>query len=681
MAEYGPPSETQALIGWLNEKLDAGRSRLPLAAMKQNLAFTLGHQWLVWDRSRNQWTTARSPMEDGRRVQLTVNKIATVVEETVAKLTRDLPGPECRPVSDDHNDVMAAKIGTRILGHLMQKLDWPSVLTEFLFWPVIVGWGYMEVGWDPEAKDPFSPEQDGDVYLDIVPPFEMVVDPGARRFEDARWCIRSVIMTCDDVYETWGKEVPGGQAHNDLAMEVASLSNFTGHPMSRPPEDRVAVHQFWLRPGGRRHKDGMVVTWTGNETLDGPHIFPYAHGELPFVQFSFLPGLGRAEGRTFVTDLIPLQVDYNDARSREAHLRRVMTPKLLAPVNSVDPRRLSTKVEIVPYLPTTGKPDWMVPPAGWWAGHDLVMTRVNSEMSDRAGSAEALSRPEATNMPAASILALTEHGETRLAIAARLLARSIGKVGRQMLLLVQQFWTDPRIVRTWSADGELVAHWFRGSDVASNLDVHVSAESLVPRSKAARIQLAMQLQQTGLFPDPRLFLRMLDLPGVDFLLEHFDLDVKHAQRELTRLLQGEQVPVNSFDNHPIHVEEHNRFRKTREYEELPDEIRVLIDTHVRTHEEMIGIQMGAVPTPMQEPTDPNAPPPEEGGAPPAGAQPRPYLQPDTGQPPMGAQAAAGQVPSANALQSIRQLAGIGMPGQPGQVPGVDLDVQASRMGR
>ena len=47
------------------------------------------------------------------------------------------------------------------------------------------------------------------------------------------------------------------------------------------------------------------------------------------------------------------------------------------------------------------------------------------------------------------------------------------------------------------------------------------------------------------------------------------------------------VAVDDFDIHAKHVEVHNTFRMSQEYETLPPEIKAQFDAHVKKHEEMM----------------------------------------------------------------------------------------------
>jgi hypothetical protein len=691
-----PPTDHEELVVWLDARRERASKRMPELRFKQNLAMVLGHQWLAWDSHRKQWAKPSVEADDvNAPIRLTINKLASIVERAVSKLTKENPLPECRPASDDDEDVGSAKVGTRILTHELSRLGWTTYMTSFWFWPVTLGWSYTHVTWnasdgptvldsDVEGEEPL---REGDIVIEEVPAYELVVDPSAVRFEDARWCVRTVCTTREDVFEKWGKDMIEGAEHGRSLMdEVNELSDINGggHKSS---EDFVKVHQYWQLPS-RAMPKGLVITWSGKTILEGPMDYPFEH----FVPAELLPGMHDAQGRTWLDDLIPMQVDYNDARSREAELRRTLVPKVFFPVGSIDPNKVNTRLQMIPFAPVNGKPEIEVPDAKWITQFEQGMARADAEMGERSGQSDATQGQTAASTPAAAILALQEADDTKLAISAKMLAKHVQDVGWHMLMLVKQFWTEDRMVRTWSEDGNLEADRFAGADVANVLDVHVESASALPRSRAARTNLALQLAPLGVFPDPRFLFRILDIPGTEFMMEHMDVDARQAVRENTQLRNGVMAKVHSFDNHAVHITEHNNFRKTQEYEALDDELRAVFDAHCAVHEELV-LAASAVPTGSTPQVDSANLPPIAGredlmmqmapeGSPPAGGTPM-YVNPATGTVNDPLAVAAGQAPSPlnDAPSNIRQAAGIGGPGEPGAVPGVSSDTQAASMGR
>lgn len=693
-SSFAPPSSGEALITWASNRLEDARALDDFTA-KQNLAFTLGNQWSVWNSDRKRFVADTARRGDPNApVHVTVNKIGGLVERNIARLTKSAPNPECRPVTDTMTDVNAAKVGTRILDHELERLEFDQRLVELYFWAMPLGWSFFHLRWDPAAGDVVGETAKGDevrmgdIVLEEVPAFEIRLDPNARHWRDARWCIRTVAMTKEAVYDQYGI-VPEAESSEALADEWRLGNQTSGNPMrSRPtnkPDDGqyVAVHQFWLKPGGRAKPEGLVFTWCGKTVLENPKPFPYEHGELPFIPLNILPALGGdPAGRTWVTDLVQLQKDYNDARSREAMIRRALTPKILAARGQIDPNRITSRVEVIEYNPTGNQPNLMLPDGRWMAQFESAMNRADSEMGDRSGQQEVSQGKAASSAPAASILALQEADETKLAISAKELAATVKNVGYQLLSLVKQFWDEERTIRTWSRDGALEVSHFRGTDVGSRLDVHVTSESSLPRSKSARVQLTIDLWSQGIISDPRDFVRMLELPGTDFLMETLNLDAKQAEREHGHLLQGIPVEVKVWENHEAHVAKHNEFRKSEEYEQLDPQIAAHFDGHVEVHNQILAQQaMAALMGPGgmgMEAGDAGAGGPQTTN--PTGENGE-YTNPLTGAPQDPLQVAAGLAPSALSGSSVQGANGtIGGTGNPGPVPGISRDVQNARSG-
>ena len=315
---------------------------------------------------------------------------------------------------------------------------------------------------------------------------------------------------------------------------------------------------------------GVVVTWCGQTILEGPTDFPYNHKRLPFVQWNLLPGMGRREGRTWLDDLIPLQADYNDARSREAAIRRTLTPKLVGANGSIDTSRLSSRVEFLGYNPGMGdKPTLMIPDSGWMAQYESSMNRAQSEMSDRAGE----SSMQISRASAAAIMALQQINDTKVYVSQRLLTDAIEETSWHVLELVKQFWTEERMVSTYSEIGQLEIAHFSGSDIDHQLDIYMNVEMGEKQSKAATISLGMDLWKAKVITDPRHLLRLLQVPDASFLADEFNVDARQAQRENQLLMQGIQVVLHDFDNHGIHIIEHDIERKSEDFEKIEAQAR------------------------------------------------------------------------------------------------------------
>ena len=202
-------------------------------------------------------------------------------------------------------------------------------------------------------------------------------------------------------------------------------------------------------------------------------------------------------------------------------------------------------------------------------------------------------------------------------------------IGRQTLGLAVQFWDVPRLVKIAGEDSEFDVQQLVGSQIANGTDLRVEPGSALPQSKAARQALITDLMNMGHISSEQ-GLELMEIGGSQKVMETLQIDKRQAQREniLMRTQQPEAitqvndqwdqmveqynaekpeeapeitddtvdpgtgmpirplaVPVNDFDNHEVHIQVHNNYRKSQAFASLPQEVKDLFDAHVKAHEQ------------------------------------------------------------------------------------------------
>lgn len=712
--EFTAPTQQDKLIEWAEKRRKRGRARMPEQQMKLNLAYVIGEQWLVWDPDRRQYQRSTPRTDDPNApVRITANRLGTVVEHLISRLMSQAPDPQTRAAGDEDKDRDGAKVGTRILRSELRRLDWEAWRLRHYFWPAINGWAYAQIMWDPSNGaevgkiNTGQPDEQavhmGNVTLESVPAFELAVDPDALDMRSARWCVRTRALSREAIWEQYGKVPSGGTPMRSLSDEVYSLIS-TNNGAHEQHVENLAVHQFWMLPC-RSAPEGLVLTYCGDTILEDRAPFPYKHGRLPYVQWDFLPGVGRREGRTPVDDLVPLQADYNDARSREATIRRTLTPKILAAAGEMDQDRISSRVEVLNYNPGIGNgPKMFVPDSGWMAQYESGMNRVQAEMADRAGESQFnLSRASA-----AAVMSVQQINDIKAYTTQQLLCHAIEETGWHILELCKQFWAEDRVVATYSEIGQIEVAHFSAANLTGQIDVWVDSEAGAPQSKAEVTQLAFELWKAQIITDPRHLLRLISLPNTDFLTDEFNVDARQAQRENEVLMFGQQVQVNTFDNHDVHLIEHDSERKSEDYAQImaraqagdvdAQRIVATMDSHCDTHMQLSAAKASAAQSPTAQgklvetmaykdaPPDIKAQIEQQAGMEPSAlwqgmAKPGGAVTPNADAFGQEAQAPGdGAAPNMQAL--IAQRAGIGGGlGEPGLPPGMNASQAAASMGK
>ena len=124
----------------------------------------------------------------------------------------------------------------------------------------------------------------------------------------------------------------------------------------------------------------------------------------------------------------------------------------------------------------------------------------------------------------------------------------------------------------------------------------------------------------------------MNMPGAAGMPETMDPALTDTQTGMP-LEPPDLIPVNTWDNHAVHIEVHNRFRKSQGFEMLSDEHKEVFENHVQKHalalnQASMNASMQGMPGAEQMGSDPMA---QSQGAPPQGG----------GQPPMPEMQGAG----------------------------------------
>lgn len=388
--------------------------------------------------------------------------------------------------------------------------------------------------------------------------------------------------------------------------------------------------EVWIKPGNKLLPQGGLVTVVGDTLVQVVNGYPYKHLEFPFAKLDAVQS-GKFYATSVIEDVIPIQREYNRTRSQIIEAKNLMSkPKLLAPRGSINPNQITSEPgQVILYQPGFDKPTPMpMPPMPSHVMNEIQ--QLQQDMDDVSGQHEISRGQNPSQVTAATALSyLQEQDDTKLSDTIASLEEGVEKLGRHILSHVSEFWTTERTVQIVGADGSFDAQVYKGSAIGGNLNVRVEAGSALPQSKAAKQAFVMDLIKMGVI-EPQKALEMLDLGGIERVYEDYLTDVRHAQRENIKLAAGDQAATqpNDFDNHAVHIDAHNKFRKGQEYESLPDEIKALFQQHVDLHYVATGQKAAPGMALMPQP------PVGMGGPEEAGMAPLDMQGPPAGPPPM-----------------------------------------------
>ena len=614
-----------------------------------NHAFLHGYQWLYFSEVTGQLDEIP---EDPERVQATVNKMWPSTRTIISTLMQRHLSFEVPPREATDAHIRGAKLAESVLRAVHQEHSWETLREDVYYAVWKGGTAAMCVDWDPDAGDILdrnveggSPIKSGDTYEQHLSITQFVVEPGSVYPETARYWFKSLALPPAEVQKMFDLEdKPPADATAGLSpFQKRSLSLERGHESEIV--DLTLVLTYYERPSDQ-NPEGRHAILVDNEFVhDGPWPFPFKD-RLNLVIMRETPKENRWTGDTVLTAARPVQTLLNAAWSSIAeHMKLAGNARLLVPVSSIEIMDDITDLpgEIVPYndaLPV--KPSYLTPPVmpEWWI---TMPMRLGEEMDDILGVHD-ISRGQApANIESGfGLTILAEKDNTPVSRLSKETSGAFGRLASMVLAIYEHETKKTKITRkslvNVPGSTPLTVVW-NGEDFKGATYAYVPEDAVLPRSRAAQMEMAKDMLAAGLIESVEDFMAVAELPGQRDILTAVSPDVDRARRENAGFSLGRQSVPQEFDNHKAHIHEHNKYRKTIDYEMLSDEDRQMVDDHVRAHDTLAAKEvgnararsnvdpaLGMAPTAAEGPQVPPLPPPD--GPPIPGSAPPPM-------PPMG----------------------------------------------
>lgn len=681
--KFKKKDEAKKLVAWVKaeyEKAKQGRKQEELDWYLQ-LAFYNGAQYRSWERKGNGQVLTEEPNPQGIP-RLVINRIEPIIRTEIAKTSSGRPSATVIPASNDDDDLMSAAAAEQVWQSVYDKNNFQTdILQKAEFWRATCGNVFYKTYWDPSKReisptpvtDPWTGvtkiEQKvtstGDVAFEVVSPFHLFVpDLAEENIEAQPYIFNVYTKSVNWVKSTFGSVLPDDFEPTKVSSSEildAALLDVKAGDTSKP--DAVLVIEMWAKPNGCPYlPKGGLVTIVDNEIVQfAENGIPYSHKSYPFAHAYSIP-TGKFYRRSVIKSLIPLQRELNRTRSQIVHAKNLMAkPQMMYAEGSTDPKKITARAGIwIPIRPGFPMPQPVpIQPLPNYVLQEIE--RIQGDFEDISGQHQ-VSRGESGGVTAATAINyLQERDDAYLATVFAAIEAAVEKVAKQAISLFIQYVDKPRLIKTTGADGAFDAAILSGADIASGNDIRIESGSALPTSKSARQALITEWMKLG-FIQPQEGLRILEMGMLKNFYNLLKVDENHAQREnlmMKRLTpeniqqfqqaweqgaangdpdktvpgttdaEGNPVPlavpavvqVHDYDNHAVHVEVHNRFRKSQAFDLLDDGVKAEFQKHIAMHEQAIQqkamqeaqmAQMGAEPAAAGQPAPAGAQPDQAG---------------------------------------------------------------------
>lgn len=585
--------EAKGVTKFVKEQFDAAyrtRYEMELEWM-QALAFFEGRQWYRINSAARNLASLQDDKEPNRYI--TINKMRPLIDGVVGKLTQVGPDARAVPLSYNERDQAASDEANYICGHFTRKFNRETQLKERVRWACVTGTSFVKVYWNAKSEQVmpyfdlngeitgYDKVQIGDVEEEIIPCFNIYIDPHAQTDHHIRWMIHASIKPLGwfvDNYGEAGKKVKANALTGQSAGNVDAYlegSNGGGQAWTQPTSARLnsadhrrmaaVVYEYWEKPTAQYPKGRYIVT--ADDQLLYAGVWPYEkRDEFPFIPLRWQPRSGTPYGHSLGFDLTHLQLTYNRVYSRAVEQMEKQKDYIVVErrarigadaFNSTgddinDKNRTYRKV----YHDTGTRPPAITRAPGISADLFPFLQLMEKDMADIAGLHDVSQGMAQAGTPAESVRLLQRADNTQHSYIRADIEISAAKIKEWEISLVQQFAAAPFIgsvddqmnPRDASQQGVITFDAIRDGGQYRVVYVPGSTQDDSPDQKLQKISM---LRQMGLFGDPAdpetnaLVIKMLQLPETGTILQHLQNQQAKQQEQQQQMMEMQQQQMEA----------------------------------------------------------------------------------------------------------------------------------------
>ena len=490
-------------------------------------------------RQQGLVTTVNGAGKPPHRIRLSHNFIRPIVEGKISTATQRTPSYEIIPTSTDFERVTGAKIAQKVAAFGYDKWRLRTVSQKTIKLALAGGGaGFAMPYFDPNVG-PFMPVVNdrgepefvgqGEVKVLVLDGNQVGWEPGMD-FEDSPWWIIQRARNVDEV-----KEIPGYIGGN-----LKPDSTDAELPDERPRDNLVLVTEYLERPTAK-NPSGLRLTIANNRLLCPPEPYPMRgpDGQVldePCIHrlvYTQDPEADKDFG--LVWQLIDPQRVAQDALNKASEWKnRCLNPQMIAEEGSLIEAPTDEPGAIRYYQKgTRNVPQWEPAqpiPDSLFRLYEVMQDIIRNIGADFEVNAN-------PNVAAQTVQSVIEQSQSRWASFMGDVAEWHSRVMRHCLMLVANYYTEPRLLQIRGRTGFEPIADFKGADLFDQVDVVVLPGSLAYRTRDQIKQDVFAYADRG-WISPEQAMAAIDGGTAENLIRSYELDVARANRIIQKIRDG-----------------------------------------------------------------------------------------------------------------------------------------------
>lgn len=512
----------------IDDRIKRGRSRLSqiTPSLNESWEFFRGNHYAYVDEKNvlqrlvAGFTGIRGQGKPHWKARQKRNLLFDVVLHAISQATSRVPGYQVVPSTPE--DSAAAELARKVLHYGYHAWHLRQATVEIVTHAIVGGEGFAWPYFDTSVGPFVDGVGEGEICVKVFGGKEVFWEPGVR-FERSPWHVVEHARPMDDVTGGEGYEGP------EKLTPDASVAQSKG----QNKEKLVMVTEYLERPSSK-NPAGRWITIANKKRILPERPYPTEGPDPVLRRLSYAPDPDADRDLGLVPQLLDAQRTFTDANNKLVEWKNLaLMPQWAVTPGVMKKQRRTAEPGVVLEIPEPER------------NLKVIETpEVPSELFEMVDRAQAdIARIAAQNdIPAQveagkAIQALIEKDSSRAGMFLNGVAEWHGQVGHDCLVLVQDYYTEPRLIQIkgdWGWDSE---RDFRGKQLRNQTDVRVFADSIEPQTRQAIEQRVMNYAQLGVI-SPDQAVAAIESGSADAVVRSIVLDETRAGRVIQRLREG-----------------------------------------------------------------------------------------------------------------------------------------------
>jgi len=509
-------------------------------------------------------TWARSSMvtyggDQGENVLVNYNHYRSLVDARNIQAMGQRPAFDAMANNTDSDAGRQASLAKRIFEFQMSKGTLEPRVGEAQLYKSITSEGWLEVVWDANQGELYSVDPiSNSLVFSGAPAFFSyaiydVIRDVCRRDTMNDWvCTRKLVNKWDLIATYPDKK-------EELVSKSFDASNYRRYIRRsyrfEKSEDFVELLSFYHKKT-KAVPDGRLVLQVDDCVLMD---VPMPYDEIPVFLLTENNEIGSPYGNTKNWDLIGPQQVLNSSISTIAtnHEAFGLQNIIIQKGANIEATNIARGMRVLEINPGVEPPKAMhlIPTSN--ESYRLAESAVET-METLAGiNSVTRGNPPASVQSGAGMAYMGSMSATANSADAIKYIEFLERVGTALIRLYQYFATTPHMVEVVGIDKRSAIESFTGKDLSKVRRITISVGGPMMRTQAGRMEVANAL--TERWPDqirPEHYMQLMDTGQLEPLYESQSIKALWIKKENEMLMQGKAQVALYFEDHPLHIQEH-----------------------------------------------------------------------------------------------------------------------------